>query len=276
MNVFVGRTLIALFYPETGVPIAAKIARNVDGEDEGLLREHDALVLQQSHYPGLAPTPIAFETDRHFSCLVMQKLAIHPVRLEELDRADQVSSENFAAFMIGRDRKGEGLSDPATLLNDAIKLLPPSLRTDAERHAMERGWGNLVAGRERVPQHGDLAINNVGLNGDAVVVFDWEDYGAVSAAGFDFFVLLISGLDFDYRRFSEFTEHHLIDRSASGWAAKISAGLGIDDRNLYDLTAIFAVIFYGIKCKHGYGQHVRDAVLRFLELHMTVRPGPRI
>jgi hypothetical protein len=41
-----------------------------------------------------------------------------------------------------------------------------------------------------LPQHGDLVINNLGLRpGRELVIFDWEDYGAVNLPGLDLFTL---------------------------------------------------------------------------------------
>lgn len=41
-----------------------------------------------------------------------------------------------------------------------------------------------------MPQHGDLVTNNLGLRPDgSLVVFDWEDYGALTLPGLDLFTL---------------------------------------------------------------------------------------
>lgn len=44
-----------------------------------------------------------------------------------------------------------------------------------------------------LPQHGDLVLNNLGLRRDGgLVVFDWEDFGAVALPGLDLFTLEFS------------------------------------------------------------------------------------
>lgn len=41
-----------------------------------------------------------------------------------------------------------------------------------------------------LPQHGDLVLNNLGLRpGRELIIFDWEDYGAVNLPGLDLFTL---------------------------------------------------------------------------------------
>lgn len=55
------------------------------------------------------------------------------------------------------------------------------------------GLNGLRATLERLPalpQHGDLVLNNLGLRPDLrLVIFDWEDFGAVTLPGLDLFTL---------------------------------------------------------------------------------------
>ena len=269
VNVFPGRTLVFLFYPEGREAIAAKVARHADGESEALRREFDVLSEQHDRYTGLAPAPIDFEETEKFSCLAMQKMAIRPTRLDELASAEPVSLRRFIAFMIGDDRRADKGDASADLLREAIGMLPPGIKSEAERISAERAWPECVARLSSVPQHGDLAINNFGFDGNAITVFDWEDYGAVSTAGFDFIVLLLSGTGFDHRRYNDCVEERVLGSRAEGWAAEIGAGVGLNRGNLFDLSAIFALMFYGMKCKHGYGQDVQANILGFLGTHLT-------
>lgn len=52
---------------------------------------------------------------------------------------------------------------------------------------------DALPGLPPMPQHGDLVANNLGLRPDGtLVVFDWEDYGAVDLPGLDLFTLDMS------------------------------------------------------------------------------------
>lgn len=272
-NVFIGRTLILLFFPDNAEPVAAKVARSGSDDVESLKREYDALSTQHRRYPGLAPVPIAFETTETFCCLAMQKMSIRPVRLNDIAHATPTSVDNFVNFLVGRDRADGALADPALSVTEAMSMLPDGIRRDIAEIAGDDAWRNLVTNLDRVPQHCDLAINNAGLNGDDVAVFDWEDYGTVNAAGFDFFVLLMSSFAFDYRQFSAYALGNLVDQNAGHWAARISAEIGVTQENVFDFAGIFALIFYGIKRKHGYGQEVQAQILEFLKQYMADRPA---
>lgn len=62
--------------------------------------------------------------------------------------------------------------------------------------AARRALDDLLTALAAVPpqeQHGDFVVNNLGVTErDSLVVFDWEDYGAVDVPGLDLFTLDIS------------------------------------------------------------------------------------
>lgn len=63
--------------------------------------------------------------------------------------------------------------------------------------SIERFFAGGRSGFPRTAQHGDFAFNNLGVRGNRLTVFDWEDVGTVTAPGFDFSVFMASVFDFD-------------------------------------------------------------------------------
>jgi hypothetical protein len=72
-------------------------------------------------------------------------------------------------------------------------------------HAVLDEWLDGPAGAwldalPQVRQHGDFCLNNIGVDGRQLVVFDWEDFGRVTLPGFDVVVLAASSLGLDHAR----------------------------------------------------------------------------
>jgi hypothetical protein len=114
-----------------------------------------------------------------------------------------------------------------------------------------RAW---VARQPDVPQHGDLMLNNLGLRPDrSLVVFDWEDLGAVCLPGLDLFTLELSlagsvaGLLRSRRKGSSALQSFVRDACAA-------QALSADE--YHTMTPIFALAFRYLK--RNYGPGVRD------------------
>jgi hypothetical protein len=146
--------------------------------------------------------------------------------------------------------------------------LVESLGAYFDAHALAplaRRWlGSDAARRATVlpdmPQHGDLVLNNIGQARDgAVVVFDWEDFGACCLPGLDLFTLelslagdaaqLISGRE----RTADPRQHFVRD-------ACLALQLDFDDYSA--MTPVYALVFRHLK--RNYGPGVRDWMDRLL------------
>ena len=104
-----------------------------------------------------------------------------------------------------------------------------------------------------LPQHGDLVLNNLGLRPDReLVVFDWEDYGAVNLPGLDLFTLDNSiRQDLDPRWVSRpaSTSMHALD------IGKLAAVLGLSPQLYEELKLGYALVFRYLK--RNYNAEVR-------------------
>ena len=115
-------------------------------------------------------------------------------------------------------------------------------------------------------QHGDLVLNNLGLRPDKrLVVFDWEDYGAVELPGLDLFTL-----------------ENSIDRDLGAHAARqtldlacLCGALGLPLQRYESLRLGYALTFRFLK--RNYNQEVRsrlDAVIDRLADTQPSASGP--
>lgn len=115
---------------------------------------------------------------------------------------------------------------------------------------------------EAVPQHGDLVTNNFGLAaGRRVVIFDWEDFGAVSLPGLDLFTLLLS-LDQDRRRVPR-AGRRQFDVDA------LLVPIGLSDRLFRELSLSYALVFRYLK--RNYSAEARARLDRVIDGFLTHR-----
>ena len=107
-----------------------------------------------------------------------------------------------------------------------------------------------------LPQHGDLVLNNLGLRPNReLVIFDWEDYGAVMLPGLDLFTLDNSiRQDLDLRRASSPSP-----TSACGLdIGRLAAALGLSRQLYEELKLSYALVFRYLK--RNYSAEVRARV----------------
>jgi len=109
-----------------------------------------------------------------------------------------------------------------------------------------------------VLQHGDLALNNLGLAPRGVVIFDWEDFGEVTAPGYDLCILVCSAVDFDPETMTALLAHRGPDWLTTivvGYCA--AAGLRVED--FFRMVPLHLHAFLQLKRRLGYGADiVRD------------------
>ena len=119
-------------------------------------------------------------------------------------------------------------------------------------------------------QHGDLVLNNLGLRPNReLVIFDWEDYGAVMLPGLDLFTLDNSiRQDLDLRRATSPSP-----RSACGLdVGRLTAALGLSRQLYEELKLGYALVFRYLK--RNYNAEVRARVDQLIhELAGTTAPN---
>jgi hypothetical protein len=277
VNVYLGSYTVLEFIPSGQSPIIAKLGSAEPAEQKNLRAEHNALALQAVDYPGLAPKPLALVMHDRLTVLVMEGVPHKRLAFKDFDRLSAGQLRQFSRFLIGRERAAADVTGagPYEQYEMAAAALPASLREAVASIAGTRRWEERLSAFSRIPQHGDLAINNVGQRDASVVIFDWEDYGKILLPAFDFLILVLSGLQFRLDEARAYAARHLARKDSKGtWFATIAEALGLDAGNFLDFALITCIVFYNLKKKLGYGEAICEQVLQTIGVGINmVREG---
>ena len=225
-----------------------------------VVREHDAFEQCKRMYPGLVPVPIIFKESDHYVILVTNNIKHTNINIDELFRA----GGQIQNFLVGHNRiittkdTGSDLADHVSTLNQALNFLPQYLQHQIKKLRSLHAWDEMLKTFPVIPQHGDLAINNIAKTPSGLILFDWEDYAFVKLPGFDLCILLISGSDFDLSKLISLIENDLRKINQESFLYPMIQRLGINSAQLFDLILINLAIFYQLKSQLGYGREVID------------------
>jgi hypothetical protein len=241
------------------------------------LREEAARYAAASRsYPSLVPSFVGHATDGALEILVCRAIDYRAVErrwLLDAGARDRPIGDLVAYFEAMPGARAHGHGAPNTQLLSAIadyhagRALNPLARRWLDDEAAER-----VAALTPMPQHGDLVLNNIGrTDADRLVLFDWEDFGAVSLPGLDLFTLELSlaGQPSQLRASRS--------RRSAGMRRLVDdacAAMQLARADYEVLTPIYALAFRYLK--RNYGDDVRerlDQVLRDLD---ATSPQPAI
>lgn len=185
--------LAMLVYLKDGSFYAVKVA--VQG---GLDREYRGLSMAHAAMPLNVPRPVGLTSHRSFPVLVI--CGIRHKTLASIRGAMRVFESGINKFIATSARAFVVQQSETSIdLREAIEYTS-KLVTWPDWDAY---WNRIAPDVEALPcicQHGDLAVNNIGVAGGELIFFDWEDFGHVDLPGFDLAVLLLSLNDFDMQR----------------------------------------------------------------------------
>lgn len=254
VNIFLGRGNFLHFFLPKGKSLAVKVVNSADDGAKSLEKEALALQENKARYDGLIPRFIAFDNTGFFTLLIMEGVTITCVDIGDILSLRGTQRAIMQRLLSGQDRLQEpgscSIICPVTLVTQAVEMLPEKLCQQYKNIMKKRQWGEMLKKMPIIPQHSDLAINNIGKTDQGLIVFDWEDYGEVTLPGFDLCVLLASGYGFNYDRLIKGvkTQNALFNN-----VLNVS---GIKSNQYMDLLAINVLIFGYIKKRLSYGNEV--------------------
>lgn len=163
-----------------------------------------------------------------------------------------MTAGQIQTFLAGRERMikpkhAVSSNDHVQTLNRALNVLPGYLQQDIRTIRFRHVWDRMLEAFPVIPQHGDLAINNMAKACTGLILFDWEDYGFVTIPGFDLCILLVSGCNFDLSKLVLLIENDIHKRNETSFLYPIVHGMGIHVSQLLDLIMIQLVIFINLK-----------------------------
>jgi hypothetical protein len=161
------------------------IRTSLDREFRGLSAGHAAM-------PRHVPRPLGFATRGRHEVLVTEGVSHEPLVPGREHEWHAMFERDLTVFLAAGARHFRASpSDHAVNVQEALREAG-----DAIGWAGWRGYWDrvdpLITRLPRIPQHGDLAMNNIAIAGGGLVFFDWEDFGLVDLPGFDLAVALLS------------------------------------------------------------------------------------
>jgi hypothetical protein len=220
----------------------------------GLRPEYDALVRVAPVLPDRVPRPLVFPVLPP----PLELAVFEGIEHRALDRTRLPAlAEPLADALADLARAGrESLSAPLGEGGPAARFgISEAEAAESGMAARLAACAPLLEALPPVLQHGDLALNNLGLAPRGVVIFDWEDFGEVTAPGYDLCVLICSAVDFDPE-----TMTALIARRGPDWLTTIvarycaAAGLRVED--FFRMVPLHLLAFLQLKRRHGYGADI--------------------
>lgn len=111
-------------------------------------------------------------------------------------------------------------------------------------------------------QHGDFVLNNIGVHGQRLLIFDWEDYGKSKFALLDISTFVMSLCDFEIDQLLKAIENP----NFAAWLADVLKGFSVTlDQFLYCLPYAL-MVFCDLKMRLGYSKDVIQRTKNAIEL----------
>lgn len=256
-NVFLLRSTVCEVLVPGGRDFFVKVAPR-----DALAQEFSASRTAHDAFPRITPRPIKLRSADDRDYLLLEKIDHDPVTRSGIERLPEEAWFDFTMLMLNGCADAEP-QDHAEALSRALRLLPDDETARAMERWLNREGAPLLARLPAVIQHGDLAVNNVGLKDLGLVVFDWEDYGRVTFPLFDFTIFVASLRRFNAR---DIIYLHLSEpRDRIGRLARaVREKYRIDAAQQLRLAACALVLFHEIKVEGGYSTEIIETVRRTL------------
>jgi hypothetical protein len=261
INIMTRQPFLIQIFLANGTSIVVKAVDQAHGSIVNMRREYDALSEHSVRYPGFVPKPIVYKNIDHHVILAMEGIRHKLMSLKEILAAKHDVNSQLQKFLAGEERIIHPGTDhykkQAEVIENALVFLPDYLLPNIQKLRLKHDWDGIIATLPVIPQHGDLATNNVGLTTKRIILFDWENYAIFNIPGFDLCIMLVSGCEFNVSRLvSVIDADKDTGTSKNPFLQKIMVSIGINVPQLFNLIMINLILFYQIKREHGYGKEI--------------------
>jgi hypothetical protein len=236
-------------------------------EHISLLSESQRYAAASACHPALVPRFVGHRRHEGLDVMVCEAvdyLGLNAVRLGSPVLQHGVLDQLLPLFSAAS--RLELADDIAPLPNrELAAAMQPYFDATAQASRARRWLGQealaWIARQPDVPQHGDLVLNNLGLRKDrSLIVFDWEDLGAICLPGLDLFTLehsmsgSVAAL-LHARRQGTGLFQSFVPRACR------ASGLAVDEYRA--MTPVYALAFRYLK--RNYGPGARDRMDELLD-----------
>ncbi|CAN5730846.1 hypothetical protein BH11PSE8_BH11PSE8_06340 [soil metagenome] len=241
-------------------------------EYSDLRGQYDAYCRASQAHPALVPRPLGFVARDGWTIMVSEGVHHTPVHAADFRRERRgggaLMDDALAFFAAGQQR--DGAPGPALCHQELFAALEqhfaPTPYVDLAARCLRGARALRADSLGRVPQHGDLVINNLAYSEGRLIVFDWEDYGKVELPGFDLFTLSLSMLSGDAGAIRAMTDPNTPDKRLLDFLQRACAlqGLRVDLYRrlipLYLLVFLYLKRLYGVSIQERIGALLVGAV----------------
>lgn len=185
----VARELKICHFPHASTPVFLRVLKRSKGE-----KDFSNLAFLGSRLGSRINEPSRIVTTDEFICGFFPFVAHDRPSRKRLVSGElllQVRDALVLMHTAGQDFAAENRSP---LLRPVIDIADAECQFDAMfKRYMATNFRDIVGGKAPVAQHCDFTYVNLGITDDCrVIIFDWEEYGAIQYPGFDFATFLVS------------------------------------------------------------------------------------
>lgn len=228
-----------------------------------LRQQFDAYRLAYDRFSGFVPEPIAYYEIDGLAILIARSVASEPLSRRDLGMAHW--QQKLVQFFAATRHASPGCAassyagfEPQLMAFFEALDGPDSTRCRYLRKALGASAPFLPA----IPQHGDFAVNNLGRRGAELVVFDWEDYGAIDTAGLDICLLALSAARFDPQAIPEIRASSDFRNRPWAFVRPSCDAIGLDFGEFRQAIPLYLLLFRYLK--RNYSTQIRDISDRLL------------
>jgi hypothetical protein len=203
-------------------------------------------------FPRHAPEPLGRHFKDDWEVLVVRGVRHRPVSVGSIAADKPVLVPELVAFFEAASI-GAKVAPPVASHQAYLRQLRERT-TDPICAAILQEW----IATERLPdlphigQHGDFVLNNLGLTGSGMAVFDWEDFGRIAFPGLDLCTMLASDMNLNAHRLRAMIAGN--DPLPVAYARLLDMScpaLGLTPGLFRQLMPLYLVIFADLKRDYG-------------------------
>jgi hypothetical protein len=242
--------LLLTVYPDTRSFFLVKIGirTNLDREFRGLSAGYAAM-------PRHVPRALGLTTREAHEVLVTEGVSHQPLVSARRREWFAIFERDMGAFLSAGARHFRAASSDSALdVHEALRETAAAIGWSGWKGYWDR-VESLVARLPRIPQHGDLAVNNIAIADGRLVFFDWEDFGLVDLAGFDLAVVLLSLHNFNV---ASLRANLAAPTMQARLVKQCCTQLAIAPGQFPDLLPAYLSLFINIKRSGGYDTAVPE------------------
>jgi hypothetical protein len=262
-NIYTGRTCVVQVFVDDRLGFVAKLGKPGSVEPEYRTTARTAAALGD-----LVPEPLLFQRTDSLEIAIWRGVEHMPIDPRRWSRRQVSAVRHGLALYMERGLSGLSVDDHvpphASTLDQALTRVRAALPHLDGFLPDGLAGGDAINRLPHVWQHGDFWYGNLGLCGNSLVVFDWEDFGEVTLHGHDIAVFLASTLNFAPR-----TVKILFDTGKPSYLDGIISDfcrpLGMDREDFVRLFPAFLVVFLDLKLQRDYGGLVIRLMADLLE-----------